>query len=76
MSDTGDLRPIAVDAAQLHGRPLRYFDFVMAAFVVILLLSNIVGAEKRSVIDLPIIGPGRSARASCSSRSPTCSMTC
>lgn len=34
----------------------RYYDFVMAAFVTILLLSNIIGASKRSVIDLPIIG--------------------
>jgi uncharacterized integral membrane protein (TIGR00697 family) len=47
----------AVEAGALSGRPLRHFDFVMCAFVVILLLSNIVGAEKRSVIDLPIIGP-------------------
>ncbi|MDO6414971.1 queuosine precursor transporter [Sphingomonas sp. BIUV-7] len=46
----------AVEAGALAGRPLRYFDFVMCAFVVILLLSNIVGAEKRSVIDLPGIG--------------------
>jgi uncharacterized integral membrane protein (TIGR00697 family) len=29
----------------------------MVAFVVVLLLSNVVGAEKRSVIDLPWIGP-------------------
>jgi len=46
----------AVDAEALAGRPLRYFDFVMCAFVVILLLSNVIGAEKRSVIDLPGIG--------------------
>src|SRR5262245_59683155 len=47
----------AVEANQLAGRPLRYFDFVMAAFVVILLLSNVIGAGKRAVIDLPFIGP-------------------
>ncbi|PZU09197.1 queuosine precursor transporter [Sphingomonas sp.] len=47
----------AIEAGALTGRPLRYFDFVMCAFVVILLLSNIVGAEKRAVIDLPGIGP-------------------
>ena len=35
----------------------RYADFVMVAFVVILLLSNIIGAGKRAVIDLPVIGP-------------------
>jgi uncharacterized integral membrane protein (TIGR00697 family) len=48
--------PRAVDAAALGLRPLRYFDFVMAAFVAILLLSNVVGAGKRAVIDLPLIG--------------------
>ena len=32
----------AVEASALTGRPLRYFDFVMAAFVVILLLSNVM----------------------------------
>jgi len=45
-----------VEAKALSGRPLRYFDFVMAAFVAILLLSNLVGAAKRSEVDLPIIG--------------------
>jgi queuosine precursor transporter len=34
----------------------RYYDLVMAAFVAILLLSNIIGAAKRSIIDLPLIG--------------------
>lgn len=49
--------PIArVDAAELHGRPLRYFDFVMAAFVVVLVLSNVIGAGKRAEIELPLIG--------------------
>ena len=37
-------------------RSFRYFDFVMAAFVTILLLSNVLGAGKVSVIDLPWIG--------------------
>ncbi|WP_426267611.1 queuosine precursor transporter [Sphingomonas sp. LHG3443-2] len=45
-----------VEASALHGRSLRYFDLVMAAFVVILLLSNVLGAGKVSVIDLPVIG--------------------
>ncbi len=48
--------PRAVDADALHGRPLRYFDFVMAAFVTILLLSNVLGAGKVAVVDLPGIG--------------------
>lgn len=45
-----------MEAEALHGRPLRYFDFVMAAFVTILLLSNVLGAGKVAVVDLPGIG--------------------
>ena len=51
----GDVKHI--EAGALTGRPLRYFDFVMAAFVVVLLLSNVIGAGKRAVIDLPLVGP-------------------
>lgn len=46
-----------VEARELRGAHFRYFDFVMVAMVVVLLLSNVVGAEKRSFIDLPGIGP-------------------
>lgn len=46
----------AVDARELSGRPLRYFDFLMAAFVTILLLSNVLGAGKVATIDLPLFG--------------------
>ncbi len=46
----------ALEAAALTGRPLRAFDFVMAAFVTILLLSNVLGAGKVATIDLPGIG--------------------
>ena len=35
-----------VDAAALHDRPLKYYDFCMAAFVAILLCSNLIGAAK------------------------------
>lgn len=45
-----------VEAEALQARPLRYFDFVMAAFVVVLLLSNVLGAGKRAEIELPVIG--------------------
>ncbi|SEN24907.1 hypothetical protein SAMN05192583_2365 [Sphingomonas gellani] len=48
--------PRKVEAGAVRGGELRYYDFVMAAFVVVLLLSNVVGAEKRSVITLPGIG--------------------
>ena len=47
----------AVEASEVAGRPMRLFDFVMVAFVVILLLSNVIGAGKRAVIDLPFVGP-------------------
>jgi uncharacterized integral membrane protein (TIGR00697 family) len=50
-------QPVIVEAETLHGKPLRYFDYVMVAFVVILLLSNVLGAGKRAVVDLPWIGP-------------------
>ena len=49
-------RPKAVDAREIAGREFRYFDFVMVAFVVILLLSNVIGAEKRSFVNLPGVG--------------------
>lgn len=45
-----------VSAGELAGKQFRYYDLVMAAFVVVLLLSNVIGAEKRSVIDLPWLG--------------------
>ena len=45
-----------VEASALTGRPLRWFDYVMAAFVTILLLSNVLGAGKVAVVDLPGIG--------------------
>jgi uncharacterized integral membrane protein (TIGR00697 family) len=48
--------PAAIDAEALKGRPLRYFDFVMAAFVTILLLSNVLGAGKVATVNLPGIG--------------------
>lgn len=47
----------AVDGAALKAAHFRYYDLVMAAFVAILLLSNVLGAGKRAEIDLPLIGP-------------------
>lgn len=40
------------------GQPprFRYYDLVMAAFVTILLLSNLIGASKPSYVVLPVIG--------------------
>src|SRR5256885_15067283 len=45
-----------VEARAMHGARFRYFDFVMVAFVDVLLLSNVIGAEKRSFLDMPGIG--------------------
>jgi len=51
-------RPIAVEAGTLAGKPLRYFDFMMAAFVTILLLSNLIGAAKLAVVHGFVFGAG------------------
>jgi len=39
-----------------EGRSYRYYDFVMAAFVTVLLCSNFIGAAKQAVITLPVLG--------------------
>ena len=39
------------------GRAYRHYDLVLAAFVAILLLSNVLGAGKIAVVDLPVVGP-------------------
>ncbi len=47
-----------VDASALGARPLRYYDFFMAAFVAILLLSNLIGASKLSTLGGFTFGAG------------------
>ena len=37
-------------------RSYRYYDFVMAAFVTVLLCSNFIGAAKQTTVDLPLLG--------------------
>ncbi|WNO52974.1 queuosine precursor transporter [Stakelama saccharophila] len=55
--DQGDHRTLRrVDAGAMAGGHFRYFDFLMAAFVTILLLSNVIGAGKVATVDLPLIG--------------------
>lgn len=51
----GDER--VADAGAMGGRAFRHYDFVMAAFVAILLLSNVIGAGKVAQITIPGIGP-------------------
>ena len=35
----------------------KYYDFVMVAFVVVLLCANLIGPAKAAVVDLPLWGP-------------------
>ena len=37
-------------------RSYRYYDFVMAAFVTVLLCSNFIGAAKQATVNLPLLG--------------------
>jgi uncharacterized integral membrane protein (TIGR00697 family) len=37
-------------------RTYRYYDFVMAAFVTVLLCSNFIGAAKQATVNLPLLG--------------------
>lgn len=53
MNDGGEGAVRAVDARALAGTNFRYFDFVMAAFVAVILLSNVLGAGKVAQIWLP-----------------------
>jgi uncharacterized integral membrane protein (TIGR00697 family) len=49
-----------VEHVQTMKRPIgqyRYYDFVMAAFVTILLCSNLIGAAKAAQVTLPFVGP-------------------
>ncbi len=47
-----------VEAAALAGKPMRSFDVVMAAFVTVLLLSNIIGASKLATLSGFTFGAG------------------
>ena len=48
----GDSGLARVEAAALDARGFRDFDFVMAAFVAILLLSNVIGAAKMATLTI------------------------
>ncbi|MEA1015558.1 queuosine precursor transporter [Sphingosinicella sp. LY1275] len=45
-----------IEGAEAGGRRFAYFDYVMAAFVTVILLSNILGAGKVATVALPGIG--------------------
>ena len=40
----------------LRARPYRYYELVMAAFVTVLICSNLIGPAKIAQIDLPLLG--------------------
>jgi len=48
--------PLAMSADAIKPGSFRYYDFMMAAFVAILLLSNIIGAAKSAEVQLPYFG--------------------
>lgn len=48
--------PRAISAGDVEGGRFRYYDFVMAAFVAIILLSNVVGAGKVAQVWVPFFG--------------------
>jgi queuosine precursor transporter len=52
----GEKQPAPVAAREIGGGHFRYYDFVMAAFVAIILLSNVLGAGKVAQVWLPGIG--------------------
>ncbi len=49
---------VTESASAASGRQFRYYDFVMAAFVAILLLSNLIGAAKLADVGGFIFGAG------------------
>src|SRR3546814_10958505 len=53
---TESAQPAPVNAATV--RHFRYYDLVMAAFVAVLLLSNIIGASKLSMVGGLTFGAG------------------
>lgn len=55
VAEPAGLQAVAADA--LTGRQLRYYDFAMAAFAVILICSNLIGAGKQATFTLPGYGP-------------------
>src|ERR1700678_2206704 len=43
-------------AAPMTERRYRYYDFIMAAYVCIVLCANLIGAAKKSTVHLPLLG--------------------
>ncbi len=47
---------MSTDARGMFQRQYRYYDFIMAAYVCIVLCANLIGAAKMSTLHLPLIG--------------------
>jgi uncharacterized integral membrane protein (TIGR00697 family) len=45
-----------MDAHPHHHRVFKYYDFVMAAYVCVLLCANLIGPAKLSTVHVPVIG--------------------
>jgi uncharacterized integral membrane protein (TIGR00697 family) len=43
-------------ATAAHMRPFKYYDFVMAAYVCVLLCANLIGPAKLSTVHVPVFG--------------------
>jgi uncharacterized PurR-regulated membrane protein YhhQ (DUF165 family) len=43
-------------AQNTENRQFRYYDFVMAAYVCVLLCSNLIGPAKETTISIPVVG--------------------
>ena len=56
-------------------RQYRYYEFVMAAFVTILICSNLIGPAKICQMDLPLVGIVTFGAGVLFSRYPMCSAT-
>ena len=54
--DSGEAGLRVVGADALAGKQLRYYDYAMAAFVAILICSNLIGAGKQASVVLPVVG--------------------
>lgn len=55
---TDGAAPVRINAGQVAGGHFRYYDYVMAAFCVILVLSNVVGAAKVATLGGLTFGAG------------------
>lgn len=46
----------AVEAGEITGRRLKYYDYCMVAFAVLLICANLIGAGKVATVSLPVLG--------------------